>query len=61
MGIYLGNKAEAMNNKEGNATELGKNWLKKAYYISDLMCNHSLAASIETYYRSLYESDIIWY
>ena len=61
MGIFLGNQAEAMNNKKGKATETSKNLLKKAFYISDLMYNHSLAASIEKYYRSLYESDIIWY
>lgn len=61
MGIFLGNKAEAMNNREGAPTESGRDTLKKAFYISELLLNHSLAASIDKYYRSQYESDITWY
>ena len=61
LGVFLGNKAEAMNIEAGKALEVSKSYLKWTFYISDLLSNHSVAAYTDKYYRENYEPDIIWY
>lgn len=61
LGEFFGNKAEAMNEKAGSATEKSRHYLRWAYYISDLIEARSTTAYTDTYYRSQYESDAVWY
>ncbi len=61
MGKLLGNKAEALNDKAGIATEKGRDYLRQAYYISDLVSVYRTTAYTDRYYRAHYDPDIIWY
>lgn len=58
---FLGNKAEAMNDEARKRIEKSEDYLKKAYYISDLMLVHSSTAYIEQYYCNNYNEKIVWY
>lgn len=59
--IFLTHKAEAMNEKANSPTMEGKRYLQYAYYLSDLVSDHSTTAYIENYYRTNYKEDIVWY
>ena len=61
LGIFLVNKAEAMNTEAGKTIEKCKEYFKWAFYISDLLSNHNLTAYVEKYYCSHFEQDIAWY
>lgn len=61
MSEFLGNKAEAMNLLADKPLKRSREYLKQAYYISDLMGIHSSRDYIDNYYRTNYEADIIWY
>ena len=60
MSVFLGNKAEAMNLLAKKPLEECKEYLRQAYYISDLMGDHSSRDYLDNYYRSNYDKDIIW-
>ena len=61
LGKFLGNKAEALNIKAGESTEIGKHYLKQDYYLNELMSDHKAAAYTDEYYRTHYEKNVIWY
>lgn len=61
LGKLLCNKAEALNDITGAATEMSKCYLKQAYYISDLMSVHRTAAYVDKYYCTCYEQKSGWY
>lgn len=61
LGILLGNKAEALDIKAGEVSDKSRNYLKCAFYISDMMHAHSVANDIDEYYRAHYEEDVVWY
>lgn len=61
LAMFLGNKAEAMNDEQQSFTEKSKDYLQKAYYLSDLMSDHTATAYTDQYYRARYDLDITWY
>ncbi len=61
LGKFLGNKAEALNIKAGEATEVSKNYLQQDYYLDELMSDYGAAAYTDEYYRAHYEENVIWY
>lgn len=58
---FLGNKAEAMDLINKKPSKESKKYMKQAYYLSDLMSDHSATAYADEYYRTRYESEVIWY
>lgn len=58
---FLANKAEAMDLLNKSISSKTQNYLKHAYYLSDLMSDHSMTAYIDSYYRNNYEPEITWY
>lgn len=61
LGKLLGNKAEALNEKVGETTEISKHYLKQDYYLNELMSDYKASAYTDEYYRTHYEKDIAWY
>ena len=59
--IFLTNKAEALEMINKNPSHKSKKYLQQAYYLGNLMSDHSTSAYVDKYYRTHYESDIIWY
>lgn len=58
---FLATKAEAMDLIQNTTTPISRRYMRLAYYLSDLMSDHSTTAYIDTYYRSHSEPDIKWY
>ena len=58
---FLTNKAEAMELTLSKTTHESKKYLQQAYFLSDMMSDHSMSAYIDTYYRTRYDPDVIWY
>ncbi len=61
LGKFLGNQAEATNEKENKSTEKSRHFFELAYYISDLFSVHMAVSYTDTYYRMHYDEDIKWY
>lgn len=58
---FLATKAEAMDLMQSTCTSTSKRYMKLAYYLSELMSDHSTTAYIDKYYRSYSDPDIKWY
>ena len=61
LAVFLDNKAEIMNDITPDLKEKSKDYLQKAYYLSDLMSVHNSTAYIDQYYRVHYDANVQWY
>lgn len=61
LGTFLGNGAEAVNDKAGRITENSRRYFEWSYHISELFSVRNTAAYADEYYRTHYEKDIKWY
>lgn len=61
LGTLLGNKAEAINDKENKSTKISKHYLEQAYYVDDLFSVKNSLTYTDKYYRSHYDENVSWY